>query len=359
MSSHTSSQESYSRRPHHAGSWYSNDAQELDRQLGQFLDAASTETRPSSSSSSSSSATPRKTRVRAVICPHAGYSYSGSTAAYAYQAVAQELHDPDTPIRQILVLHPSHHEYLDGCAVSGATTLQTPLGDLTVDDHLRQEVLSLGGGSKVHFSVMNQRVDEHEHSGEMQYPFLAKAMASASTDNDDSNSIGLNSYTPPTVLPVMCGSLSTQQEQEYGRWLAEIIHRPSVLTVVSTDFCHWGARFRFTPTADAGKNNSSVPIHSFIEQMDRRGMTLIEMQQPGGFAKYLKETRNTICGRHAVAVWMQAVAATAAPTTLKSDRLQVRFVKYAQSSAASNMQDSSVSYAAAVATTTTTTTAAN
>ena len=77
-----------------------------------------------------------------------------------------------------------------------------------------------------------------------------------------------------------------------------------------------------------------------------------DWQQPGAFAAYLRETRNTICGRHAVAVWLQALAATypktAAATTGKVP--QITFVKYAQSSAALSMRDSSVSYAAAVCT---------
>lgn len=195
-----------------------------------------------------------------------------------------------------------------------------------VDSKLRNEILCQKG-----FTVMTQEVDEKEHSGEMQYPYLAKAIQES----------GKNI----SVLPVMCGSLSTKQETQYGERLAEIIARPSVLTVVSSDFCHWGARFRFSPTPAA---EQSVPIHTFIEQMDRRGMNLIELQQPGAFADYLKETKNTICGRHAIAVWMRAVVAQSGDS--KASSLQVRFVKYAQSSAAKSMQDSSVSYAAAVAT---------
>ena len=245
-----------------------------------------------------------------MICPHAGFRYSGPTAAYSYRAIQQELARPDSPIRHILVLHPSHHVYLDGCAVSGASVIHTPLGNLTVDDALRNEIMSHKAAG---FSTMSRSVDEAEHSGEMQYPFLALVAP----------------HLP--VLPVMCGAM--RKEEPYGQRLASIVQRDDVLTVVSSDFCHWGARFQYQPTG-VGRR----PIHEFIEELDRRGMDLIRLQQPGAFAEYLKETRNTICGRHAIAVWMWAAEAD----------LEVDFVRYAQSSAVTSMHESSVSYASAV-----------
>ena len=177
---------------------------------------------------------------------------------------------------------------------------------------------------------MQKDVDEAEHSGEMQYPYIAKIL----NDSHKTESI--------SVLPVMCGNLSTAKEAAYGKLLAPILARPEVLCVISTDFCHWGRRFRFQPT-----NNAAMPIHEFIQQLDHRGMQHISLQEPGAFARYLQETRNTICGRHAVQVWLHGV------TTNDQDgkeRLEIEFVKYAQSSPAKSMQDSSVSYASAVAT---------
>ena len=307
----------YNRRAHHAGSWYMDEEKELRESLEDFLRDASTTT------------TTLSTAVRALIVPHAGYSYSGPTAAYAYAALRQELARSDTPIRKILVLHPSHKLHLpQQCAVSQASILHTPLGDLRVDDELRHEILRLNhdstsGATKQQFTVMSASDDEREHSGEMQYPYLACCIPTNKNI---------------TVLPVMCGSLSTESETFFGERLREIIHRPEIITIISTDFCHWGHRFDYQPTP-----NSSMPIHDFIEQMDRRGMDLIAAQEPGAFAMYLKETRNTICGRHAVAVWMRAVASNSS--------LSVDFVRYAQSSPSTTLSDSSVSYAAAVITT--------
>jgi len=321
----------YMRRAHHAGSWYEDDKLLLRKTLEGFLNDTSVDA--DGISTSSIAAAGNATAIRAVIVPHAGYSYSGPTAAAAYKLVQQELSNADTPIRKILVLHPSHHVYLPGtCAVSNAAILQTPVGDLHVDDELRQEIVA----ASPKFKLMSKMEDEHEHSGEMQYPYLAHVI------KDCKHKI--------TVTPVMCGSLKTPNEIDFGKLLGGIIARRDVLTVVSTDFCHWGRRFDYQPVGDDSivtSHEDGMPIYKFIEQLDRTGMNLIELQQPGAFADYLKTTKNTVCGRHAVSVWLRAVESSS-----NNDELTVSFIKYAQSSQCKSTQDSSVSYAAAVATST-------
>ncbi len=291
----------YERSALHAGSWYDDDPRSLSTTLDENIRHAEVESFDN---------------VRALIVPHAGYRYSGPTAAFSYKILHQCL--SRQAIRTILVLHPAHHVYLRGCAVSGASSLQTPLGDLVVDEDLRQEILLLKDPA---FNVMEKSVDEDEHSGEMQFPYLAHVIAGRDIK----------------VLPIMCGSLETAREELFGEALREIIARPEVCTIISSDFCHWGSRFSYQPAGN------SIPIHQFIEQMDRKGMDLIQLKDPGAFASYLKETRNTICGRHAIAVWLNAVSAAT------NSCLEVRFVNYAQSSAVTSRKDSSVSYAAAVA----------
>ena len=268
--------------------------------------------------------------LRGIICPHAGYSYSGPTAAFSYHHLAQELAKKDTPISRILILHPSHHVYLDGCAVSGATQLETPLGNLTVDASMRDEILSLRSLDHSTFQVMTKSIDEREHSGEMQYPYLAKALNEA------------NKLSSIKVLPIMCGSISPSQEEAYGKLLAPIVGGANVLCIISTDFCHWGSRFQYQPSPSS---TSSTEIHSFIRDLDHQGMKHIEMEDPGAFAKYLKQTRNTICGRHAVGVWLNAIH-TNNPAV---ESLEIAFIKYDQSSAVRSMGESSVSYASATA----------
>ncbi|CAN0178636.1 unnamed protein product [Ectocarpus sp. 6 AP-2014] len=108
--------------------------------------------------------------------------------------------------------------------------------------------------------------------------------------------------------------------------------------VISSDFCHWGSRFRFQahdPTHGA--------IHDHIHWLDHQGMMLIQAQNAVGFGQYLAEHGNTICGRHPIAVFVNAI-------NMSSTNFSVAWVKYAQSSKVVSPQESSVSYASAVVT---------
>jgi AmmeMemoRadiSam system protein B len=301
------------RRAHHAGSWYEESQAQLEATLQKNLDQADV---PSLQVDE---------KLRALIGPHAGYSYSGPTAAYAYKYLSQALQN-QTEVDTILVLHPSHHVYLEGCALTGALRLETPIGDLVVAKDLRQELFKTK-----EFSVMEQSVDESEHSGELHYPYIAKSLVDA------------NALNRVEVLPIMIGSISTATERHYGTVLKEVIARPNVITIISSDFCHWGSRFRYQPISDR-----SIPIYDYISELDHDGMKTIEMQEPGAFAKYIRETKNTVCGRHPIAVWLNAIASNKEGGI---EVLEIKFVRYAQSSQAISTRDSSVSYASAIATT--------
>jgi predicted class III extradiol MEMO1 family dioxygenase len=80
-------------------------------------------------------------------------------------------------------------------------------------------------------------------------------------------------------------------------------HNTADFFIVSSDFCHWGSRFRYQPH-DSSKGSA---IHEYIRWLDHRGMTLIESQDITGFENYLREHRNTICGRHPICVFMRAM----------------------------------------------------
>jgi AmmeMemoRadiSam system protein B len=86
-------QQTYIRRAHHAGSWYSNDRQTLDDILTKYLTDAHEDIVSSSitSSESSSNSSSKGGIPNACISPHAGYLYSGPTAAYVYLALKEAI----------------------------------------------------------------------------------------------------------------------------------------------------------------------------------------------------------------------------------------------------------------------------
>ena len=79
---------SYIRRAHHAGSWYSSDPNELNDLLTKYLADA---TLDMDGTNSSSSAGDERCVPNACISPHAGFRYSGPTAAYSYLALGEAL----------------------------------------------------------------------------------------------------------------------------------------------------------------------------------------------------------------------------------------------------------------------------
>ncbi|KAJ2842347.1 hypothetical protein GGI22_007581, partial [Coemansia erecta] len=106
----------------HAGSWYSDDGAQLDRELQSWLDNVPDSVREIEPEGAHCQAP--VPGARAIIGPHAGLSYSGATAAYAYRCI------DTSKVRRVFLLGPSHHVYLEKCALSGCTEYQTPLGNI-------------------------------------------------------------------------------------------------------------------------------------------------------------------------------------------------------------------------------------
>lgn len=268
------------RRASHAGSWYTNNSSKLSEELEGWL---------------KSSGLTKSSDVRGVIAPHAGYSYSGRAAAYAFGNI-----DP-TNIKRVFLLGPSHHYYTPKCALSEATIYRTPIGDLPIDLEAIAELKATGN-----FETMNLRVDEAEHSMEMHLPYLAKVFEGES-------------------------------EAMYGELLAKYVDDPSNFFSVSSDFCHWGSRFSYTYY-----DKKHGAIHQSIEALDRMGMEIIETGDPDAFKQYLSEYDNTICGRHPISVFLHMLKNS-------STKMKINFLRYEQSSQCKSMRDSSVSYASAAA----------
>ncbi|KAJ2614789.1 hypothetical protein H4S08_001549 [Coemansia sp. RSA 1365] len=117
----------------HAGSWYSGGGKDLDQELQGWLEGVPkeiTEVGPEGGLCK----VPVK-GARAIIGPHAGFSYSGPNAAYGYQCINTE------NVKRVFLLGPSHHAYLEKCALSRCTEYETPLGNIQVDREIRAVML--------------------------------------------------------------------------------------------------------------------------------------------------------------------------------------------------------------------------
>jgi len=314
----------------HANSWYVADKRKLDNQLNAWIQIAGSE----------DCGVPEfpVPNARVIMAPHAGYSYSGATAGFAYKA--WDL----SQATRIFILGPAHHVYINGCSVSGCDFYDTPLGELTLDSELLRELANTGK-----FNWLSLKADEDEHSIEMHLPYIYKAIERAG-----------KSHKSVKIVPIVVGSISSAQEKTYGALLKPYLEDPQNAFVISTDFCHWGARFSYTgyfrelPTHDNpnpefihlkehGAQAIQHPLHKSIRALDHEGMAAIATGKHSEFVSYLSKTKNTICGRHPIGV-MMAAAELMFGENKGSNLGRFRYLYYAQSEALEDVNGSSVSY---------------
>ncbi len=106
--------------------------------------------------------TPLSHPPKALIVPHAGYVYSGSVAASAYA----QLGELRGRIRRVVLLGPTHREYVRGLALPDADAFATPLGSVPLDRTGMQRIADLPQVTR------SAAAHQMEHSLEVQLPFL-------------------------------------------------------------------------------------------------------------------------------------------------------------------------------------------
>lgn len=157
---------------------------------------------------------PEKTfeNIFGIISPHAGYLYSGRTAAFAYNTIRNK------NFNKVIVLSPSHREYFAGISVFNGDAYSTPLGEIPVAIELRDRVI-------LDSPVINISESGHgqEHALEVQLPFLQTVLENFS------------------LLPIVIGD----QNRKYTYALAETLAKVTddqTLIVASTDLSHFYSR---------------------------------------------------------------------------------------------------------------------
>jgi AmmeMemoRadiSam system protein B/AmmeMemoRadiSam system protein A len=146
---------------------------------------------------------------RAVIVPHAGYIYSGPTAAAAYARIAA---GRDTITRVVLV-GPTHRVPVLGVALPGAEAFRTPLGTLPVAEAWAEERLA-----DVPAACVFAETHRWEHSVEVQIPFLQRALGDIE------------------IVPMLAGDASGEEVADV---LDALWGGPETLVVISSDLSHY------------------------------------------------------------------------------------------------------------------------
>lgn len=242
------------RRAGVAGTWYTLDAQQLRKEIDEALRAA----KPPAIEG----------RLTALVVPHAGYRYSGGTAAFAYRLLQ------GTRFERVVVLGPSHYTGFRGFAIAEADAWETPIGRVRVDAAsvaaLRKDALSANPGN----------VHSQEHSLEAQIPFLQVALGEF------------------TIVPILIGQNSEEDLMRIADSVRPLLDEKTLL-VASSDFTHYGARFGYTPFR--------TDVQSRIHDLDMGGIDRITSDDAEGFALHIETTRDTVCGADPITVLLNSV----------------------------------------------------
>ncbi|HSJ55508.1 MAG TPA: AmmeMemoRadiSam system protein B [Anaerolineae bacterium] len=138
------------RRPVIAGSWYPGTEPTLAHTVDEYLEAVARRPVPGV--------------LLGLIAPHAGYAYSGQTAAHAYRQLAGR------PVETVVLLGPSHRAWVGDFATSAEQAYATPLGQVALDEDF---IAALG--QRIPLSRIR---GDAEHSLEIQLPFLQRELGS-------------------------------------------------------------------------------------------------------------------------------------------------------------------------------------
>ncbi len=183
-----------------AGQWYSGNAQHLRQEISNFLNNTNL---PEPGGD-----------IIGLIAPHAGYRYSGQTAAYSFQSVRNQHFD------LVIVLSPFHSYHPATILTSAHAYYQTPLGKVHVDQELIRSLITLTIPEPD--IKMAQIAYDEEHSLEIELPFLQCTLE--------------GEYS---LLPLMVRNIDPHQSGVFAKHLFELIKDRNVLIVASTDLSHF------------------------------------------------------------------------------------------------------------------------
>jgi AmmeMemoRadiSam system protein B len=191
----------------------------------------------------------------ALVVPHAGLVYSGPIAASAYRRLVPVA----DRIERVVLLGPSHRVAFRGMALPGADAFATPLGPVAVD------TAAVAGCLDVPATMIDDRPHAHEHSLEVQLPFLRTVVPQAS------------------LVPVVVGDADPA---EVAALLERFWDDPATVVVISTDLSHY---------------------HGYDEaqRLDRRTAAAIVAARPADIgdldacgSRPLRGLLRTVAGRH-------------------------------------------------------------
>ena len=265
-----------------AGRWYAGNPDVLAGHVNEFMQAAKVKKDDLSG------------RVVGLVVPHAGYIYSGRTAAYAYKTVV------DQARKLVVILSPLHQYYPGDFITTAFRAYQTPLGDVEV---AQEEMSRLDNLMRENDLFMVQLTDEAEHSLEIQLPFLQVTWKETFK-----------------LIPVMVRTYESGKLKKFASALAEVLKGKDYLMIASSDLSH------FFP-------------QNIAEQLDAGTLRNISRFEPDKVLAGARDESAPACGAAGITAMLETLK------LLGADKVQV--LNYSTSGETTGDNTSVVGYGAA------------
>ena len=178
-----------------AGYFYPAEKAMLQKDIAQLLQAA----KPEKSFS----------KIFGIVSPHAGYIYSGKTAAYAYNLLKEKAY------KTVIIISPSHAEYFSGISIYDGDAYETPLGVVEIDNEKTERLIE---NSKVIFKGIQGH--RREHALEVQIPFLQSVLKNFK------------------IVPIVMGDQGRIFVDELAEKISKVVD-DQTLVVASSDMSHF------------------------------------------------------------------------------------------------------------------------
>ena len=193
-------------------------------------------------------------KIIGIICPHAGYMYSGPIAANSYYAISSR--EPDL----VVIIGPNHWGVGCNIATMKEAVWKTPLGDIEVDS---QAAVEINKASKI--IELDLFSHTRDHSLEVQLPMLQEVYSHKFK-----------------ILPIIMIDQNYNSAKEVGQAIAKIANNKKIVIIGSSDFTHYEE-------------------NSFAHKQDMALIEPILTMDVDRFYRILQENQVSACGYGAIA----------------------------------------------------------
>ncbi|QUC64220.1 MEMO1 family protein [Nitrosopumilus sp. K4] len=149
-------------------------------------------------------------KIFGIICPHAGYMYSGPIACQSFYAISSDI--PEL----FIIIGPNHWGVGSNVATMKDCKWETPLGQVEVDSDTAEKISKI-----TNIIEIDSFAHSREHSLEVQIPFLQEMASNFK------------------IVPISLIDQRKDVSIEIGKSIAKIAKEKKTMIVGSSDFTHY------------------------------------------------------------------------------------------------------------------------